>query len=127
MLNKKSQMRYRILLPFITLTSVVILISFTKEKKDENWTELLDQNLSQWENYLSYHHLASYNGSIPVNEHGDTIQPVGYNKNTNNVFSVVKDNNELALKVSGEYYGCVFTKKSYKNFHLKLKVKWGTR
>jgi Domain of Unknown Function (DUF1080) len=76
---------------------------------------------------LGYRHQASYNGGIPVNEKGDTIQPVGYNKNKNNVFSVIKENNDLVLKVSGEYYGCVFTKTSYKNFRLNLKVKWGTK
>jgi len=120
-------MRYRILFSFLVSGLVIFLVSFTKANNDKGWTDLLDQNLSQWENYLCYHHLASYNGSIPLNDHGDTIQPIGYNKNTNNVFSVIKDNNELALKVSGEYYGCVFTKKSYRNFRLKLKVKFGTK
>jgi hypothetical protein len=90
--------------------------AFPQIKKDTGWVQLLDQNLSQWDNYLSYRHKASYNGSIPVDEHGDTLQPVGYNKNTNAVFSVIKENDDLLLKVTGEYYGCVFTKQSYKNY-----------
>jgi hypothetical protein len=101
--------------------------AFSQERKDNGWVKLLDQNLSQWENYLSYRHKASYNGTIPVDEHGDTIQPVGYNKNTNQVFSIIKENDDLLLKVTGEYYGCVFTKQSYKNYRLKLKVKWGAK
>lgn len=101
--------------------------AFSQERKDDGWVNMLDQNMSQWENYLSYRHKASYNGTIPVNGQGDTIQPVGYNKNTNQVFSIVKENEDLVLKVTGEYYGCVFTKQSYKHYRLKLKVKWGTK
>lgn len=31
------------------------------------------------------------------------------------------------LKVTGEYYGCVFTRTSYKNYVLKLNVKFGSK
>lgn len=120
-------MRYRLLFSFLILSLVIFSYAFKKNRNDNDWTDLLDQNLSHWENYLCYKHKATYNGSIPLNEHGDTIQPVGYNKNVNHVFSVIKEDKDLVLKVTGEYYGCVFTKESYKNFRLKLKVKWGTK
>jgi bifunctional non-homologous end joining protein LigD len=120
-------MKYRIIISVVAMTLLTSFISFTKSKDDSGWANLLDQNLSQWEMYLGYNHKASYNGSLPVDEHGDTIKPVGYNKNVNNVFSVISDNGDLVLKVTGEYYGCVFTKTSYKNFQLKLKVKFGTK
>ncbi|MEO7537449.1 MAG: hypothetical protein ABIU30_26555, partial [Ferruginibacter sp.] len=42
-----------------------------------SWGNLLDQKLSQWDMYLGYHHKASYNGTVPQDEHGDTIKPVG--------------------------------------------------
>ena len=34
---------------------------------------------------------------------------------------------EPVLRISGEIYGCVFTRQEYGNYHLKLKVKWGTK
>jgi hypothetical protein len=102
-------------------------LAFSQRNKDSGWVNLLDPNLSQWENYLSYRHKPTYNGSVPVNEQGDSIPPVGYNKNTNQVFSVIEENGNLLLKVTGEYYGCVFTRQSYKNYRFKLKVKWGTK
>ena len=114
-----------ILITVLNLLSV--LFAFPQDNRDSGWVKLLDPNLTQWENYLSYRHRATYNGSVPVDEHGDSIPPVGYNKNTNQVFSVVKENGDLVLKVTGEYYGCVFTKQSYKNYRFKLKVKWGTK
>jgi hypothetical protein len=88
---------------------------------------LLDKDLSQWETYLSYKHKPGYNGKIPVDEKGDTIAPIGYNKNVNNVFSVIEEEGQPVLKVTGEIYGCVFTKQEFGNYHLKLKVKWGNK
>ena len=36
-------------------------------------------------------------------------------------------NGEPVLRVSGEIYGCIFTKTEYKNYHFKAKVKWGEK
>jgi hypothetical protein len=124
---KITNMRSRKLFPLLSLCLFSYSFVFAQDRNDKGWTTLLNQNLDQWETYLSYHHMASYNGSVPVNEQGNSIQPVGYNKNVNHVFSVIKEDNDLMLKVTGEYYGCVFTKESYTNFRLKLKVKWGTK
>ena len=68
-----------------------------------------------------------YKGEIPVDESGQPIKPIGLNKNESNVFSILEENGELVLKVTGEIYGCVFTKREFENYHLKLKVKWGER
>ena len=43
------------------------------------------------------------------------------------MFTVIQENNENVLKVTGEYYGCVFTKENFKNYRLKLKVKFGNK
>jgi hypothetical protein len=93
----------------------------------QGWTSLLDKNLSRWRMYLSYRHKQGYDGKAPKNEKGETIQPIGYDKNINNVFTVIEENSEPVLKVTGEIYGCVFTKQEFENYHLKLKVKWGDK
>ncbi|MDQ3289972.1 MAG: DUF1080 domain-containing protein [Bacteroidota bacterium] len=90
-----------------------------------DWENLLDKDLSKWEMYLSYRHKVGYKGQVPVDADGTPIQPIGYNKNISNVFSVVEENGEPVLRVSGEIYGCVFTKQEFQNYHLKLRVKWG--
>ncbi|PSR53961.1 DUF1080 domain-containing protein [Adhaeribacter arboris] len=88
---------------------------------------LLDKDLSKWEMYLSYRHKVGYKGEVPLDTDGTPIQPIGYNKNTNNVFTVVEEDGAPVLRVSGEIYGCVFTKQEFQNYHLKLKVKWGSK
>lgn len=106
-----------------TLTSV----TKNTDTTDDGWIKLLDNSLSKWEMYLSYTHKDGYSGKIPMDANGKEILPVGYNRNINNMFTVIQENNEPVLQVSGEYYGCVFTKEKFKNYRLKLKVKFGTK
>ena len=101
-----------------------VLLSFNAKPE---WTLLLDKDLSKWETYLSYRHKNGYNGSLPVDAQGTNIVPVGYNKNEGNVFAMVDEKGEQVLRVSGEIYGCLYTKQEYENYHLKLKVKWGEK
>lgn len=103
---------------------VTVLSGFTNVPQ---WKNLLDKNLSQWEIYLSYRHKTDYKGQIPINDKGEPIQPIGLNKYTGNVFTIIEENGEPVLRVSGEIYGCIFTRAEYENYHLKAKVKWGLK
>lgn len=105
---------------------LIALSSFTPENQDE-WTDLLDKNLSKWEIYQSYSFKNSFDGKQPKDENGKLIAPVCYNKNEKNVFSVDEVNGEPVLHISGEIYGCVFTKQEFENYQLTLKVKWGDK
>jgi hypothetical protein len=118
--------KFSLLIAFLLLFSLTSVTKNTSEF-DDGWITLLDNNLSNWEMYLSYKHKDGYSGKIPTDSNGKEISPIGYNKNVNNMFTVIQENNEPVLKVSGEYYGCVFTKEKFKNYRLKLKVKFGTK
>lgn len=89
------------------------------------WTPLLDKDLSQWENYLSYAHKPGYNGKLPTDSTGRPIQPIGYNNDKTHVFSVINEASGPVLRISGAIYGCLFTRQDYENYHLTLQVKWG--
>ncbi|HEX8330856.1 MAG TPA: DUF1080 domain-containing protein [Hymenobacter sp.] len=91
------------------------------------WEPLLDKTLSKWRTYESYRHQLGYTGKQPLDAQGQPLAPIGYDKNEANVFSVVMQNGEPVLRISGEIYGCVFTKRDYANYDLKLKVKWGSK
>lgn len=112
---------------FTGITATLLLLVLTGFTPETGWKPLLDKNLSQWEMYLSYRHSPKYNGQVPVDANGKEVQPIGYNKNEANVFSVTIMDGEPVLRVSGEIYGCIFTKAEYQNYHLKAKVKWGTK
>ncbi len=104
-----------LLLPFIAFSSC----------SRASWRPLAGQDLSQWENYLSYKHQPGYNGEAPRDEQGNLIPPVGFNQEGQDVFTIITENNQPVIRVSGEVYGCLFTKEAFENYHLRLKVKWG--
>ncbi len=108
----------------ILFSGAIIILSC---KKEEKWTNLMDRDLSNWENYLSYRHQVGYNGSVPRDSNGIEIAPIGFNKPGYDVFSVIEENDEPVIRVSGEIYGCLISKEEYSNYHLKLKVKWGEK
>ncbi|MDQ1089944.1 hypothetical protein QE390_004548 [Siphonobacter sp. SORGH_AS 1065] len=112
---------------YLSIAGIIALIPLFSLQKADDWTSLLDKNLSQWENYLSYEHQLNYNGKIPVDATGNPMAPIGYNKDTRKVFSVIDDPAGPILHVSGEIYGCLFTRQEFENYHLRLQVKWGKR
>jgi len=108
----------------LLLTSITLLSC--EDQKDE-WTSLLDADLSQWDNSLSFRYPENYHGEQPRDETGNLIPPIGLNHDQYGVFTVVEENREPVLRISGEIYGCVVTKEEYANYHLRLKVKWGDK
>ena len=112
------------LFPFAALLGLLFTFtSFTPPPK--GWTNLLADGLSQWDTYLSYRHQNGYDGKQPTDDQEQPIQPIGYHASEPQVFQLVEVDGEPVIHVSGEAYGCIFTKKEYENYHLSLKVKWG--
>ncbi len=104
---------------------VLTAMSLCSCKAETEWISLLDKELSQWDNYLSYRYPEHYDHQPLTDKDGNVIPPIGLNQDPYDVFTVIEENNEPVLKISGEVYGCVFTKKEYANYHFRLKVKWG--
>ena len=92
-----------------------------------SWEELIDIDLSQWDNYLSFQHQPGYDGTPPKNEQGELIAPIGLNNPAYDVFTTFQEGDDIIIRNSGEYYGCLITKKEYENYHFQLKYKWGNK
>src|ERR1043165_579690 len=75
------------------------------------------KDLSGWDSYIG----------PPLDDSGKKISdiPVGLNKDPNHVFTVVDQDGEKAIRISGEKWGGISTKNEYANFHFQLKFKWG--
>ena len=87
----------------------------------------MDKDLTQGDNYLSFQFQTGYDRSEPKDKDGNLLSPVGVYQNEYQVFTVIEEENEPVLKISGEIYGGIFTKEEYANYHLKLQVKWGDK
>lgn len=120
---------------FLAFINIILLYACSNQKKTQNdtnqntynWENLIDSELSNWDTYLSYQHQVGYNGTPPKDENGNEIAPIGLNHPDYNVFSTFKEGEDLIIKNTGEYYGCLITKKDYKNYHFQLKYKWGNK
>lgn len=51
--------------------------------------------------------------------------PIGLNKDPNQVFTVVQEDGKPAIRISGENFGGISTQEEFSNYHLRLEFKWG--
>ena len=109
------------------MVGALLVASFSSFNIDQQWVNLLDKNLSKWGIYQSYRHQNGYKGEVLKNADGSLFKPIGYGKNEANVFSILEENGEPVLRISGEIYGCLYTKEEFQNYHLRLKYKWGSK
>ena len=109
----------------LLLLGLALLLSSCSQ--DEDWQSLLDSDLSHWRVYQSYQHTNDFRGRAPVDADGEKIAPIGYDKNLYDLFTVSEEAGEPVLRVSGETYGCVISNQSYRNYHLRLQVKFGQK
>lgn len=70
-----------------------------------------------------------YTVELEGNEKGDGRNgtPIGLNKDPLNVFSVQMAGQQPVLKITGEIYAGLSTRKEYENYHLSLMFKWGEK
>ena len=118
-----------IIISFIVIFNF-ITVGYSQAKvhiKSDDWNSLLDANLSNFDKFIGVP-LKSLK-SLPNTPKGDGVNgiPLGLNNDPLNVFSVFIDNKEPILHISGEIYGGLSTKKSYVNYHLSAKFKWGEK
>src|SRR3979411_2004778 len=105
----------KFILPLLVCT---ITFGFTTVLKKDNWSQLFNgKDLTGWNTYLGPDLDAK---GKPIND-----KPIGLNNDPRHVFSIVKDNGENVIRISGENWGAISTNKEYENYHLQLQFKWG--
>lgn len=109
--------RYKYLL--LLLATSIVAVGFIKPFYGDDWTLLFNgKDLSGWDTYIG----------PPLDDAGKKLSdvPVGLNNDPKHVFTIVNDNGEKVIRISGENWGGISTKKAYENFHLQLMFKWGS-
>lgn len=105
---------YLILFPL----SVVLVLSFTTRHNKDKWDVLFNgKDLTGWDSYLGP---ATDSAGKKLNN-----TPVGLNKDPFKIFSVVKDNGQNVIRISGEEWGGISSVKEYQNYHFQIMFKWG--
>ncbi|WP_242156328.1 3-keto-disaccharide hydrolase [Aestuariivivens sediminis] len=92
--------------------------------KPQRETLFNGKDLSGWNTYLGVPQSTSEVKGL-AKDKGKYTEPIGYNKDPLHVFSVVEVDGAPAIRISGEVFGILVTKKEYENYHLSLEFKWG--
>ncbi|MCW3107583.1 MAG: hypothetical protein JWQ09_2089 [Segetibacter sp.] len=103
---------------FLFLIVGILSFALSSLTYKDSWTILFNgKDFTGWDTYIGPD-LDSAGKKI-------TDVPVGLNKDPHNVFTVVNDNGEKVIRISGENWGAIISKKEYENYHLQLQFKWG--
>ena len=91
-----------------------------KSKEKGQWNQLWDgETFEGWHTYLGPPY-EIYRDSI-----GNNIDPFGIDNDPLGVITVASTNEGNAIRISGVAWGMIYTEKDFKNYHLRLKAKWG--
>ncbi len=108
---------------------VVSAIHWAGKKMDvptpEKWENLLDNGLKKWDTYIGVPRPSVDMSGLPNNETRDKSQPLGFNNDPKQVYSIVKENGKPMLYITGEIHAGISSKQEYRNYHFKAKFKWG--
>jgi hypothetical protein len=88
------------------------LLWFLSCEKQEPWQPLFNgENIENWDKYIG----------TPLDGFDELAQAATADK----VFSVVTENGEKLIRISGEVNGSIATRDTFSNYHLQLVFKWG--
>lgn len=114
---------------FSSFVLTLLSINFTFAQEKGKTIHLLDKNLSQFDTWLSIPR-TSVTGLPEGTYKSDKMNggaPIGLNNDVKNIFSIIEENGEPVLKITGEIFGCISSKESYENYHLSVMFKWGDK
>jgi hypothetical protein len=96
---------------------------------DEGWISLWNgRDLDGWTTWMRQPSPSSDVPGLARDSSGDYTEPIGPGRDPLHVFTVVKDvDGRPAIRISGEVFGELRTKASFKDYHLRLQFKWGDK
>ena len=89
-----------------------------KEKEQPSISLFNGKDLNGWDTYLGP-------AFDTLTSKFDSLSAKGLNNDPDKVFTVVQEDGESALRISGNGFGGIATKDEFENYHLTLQFKWG--
>jgi 3-keto-disaccharide hydrolase len=108
------------------LLAAVLLASFAFPAQN-GWTPLWNgRNLDGWTTWMRPPEATSEVPGLARDAQGKYTEPIGSGRDPLKVFTVMNDvDGRPAIRVSGEVFGELRTKATFKNYRLRLQFKWG--
>jgi hypothetical protein len=111
------------------LLVVFALLSGMTGHAQSGWTSLWNgKNLDGWTTWMQQPAASSEVPGLKRDADGKYTEPIGSDRDPLKVFTVVNDvDGKPAIRISGEVFGELRSKASFKDYHLKLQFKWGEK
>jgi hypothetical protein len=103
---------------FCAIVLTIAVFGFKAGIKSNKWTTLFNgKDLTGWDTYIG----------PDLDDKGKPLTgtPIGLNNDPRHVFTVVNNDGENVIRISGENWGAITSQKEYENYHLQLQFKWG--
>jgi Domain of Unknown Function (DUF1080) len=111
------------------LLLAIVLTGITAHAQRSGWTPLWNgKNLDGWSTWMRQPAPTSDVPGLKRNADGTYAEPIGSGRDPLKVFTVVNNvDGRPAIRISGEVFGELRSKASFKDYHLKLQFKWGDK
>jgi 3-keto-disaccharide hydrolase len=108
---------------------IVVALAGVVVHPDAGWTPLWNgKDLDGWTTWMRQPETGSDAPGLKRGADGKYSEPIGAGRDPLNVFTVVTDvDGRPAIRISGEVFGELRTKASFKDYHLRLQFKWGEK
>jgi hypothetical protein len=114
-INRLIMKPAKLILP---LMLCAVVCGFKNSPRSDKWEQLFNgKDLTGWDTYIG----------PDLDDKGKPITgvPIGLNTDPRQVFTIVKQDGDKVIRISGQNWGAISTKKEYANYHLQLQFKWG--
>jgi len=91
------------------------------------WTDLLDAKLTHWELWMGVPHesVPGLPAGTPTSPDGHGGTPLGLHNDPKQVFTVIEEDGQPVLKITGEIFGGLTSLQAYSNYCFHAQFKWG--
>jgi hypothetical protein len=114
---------------FPRLLLVGVLLGGMAIRAQSGWTPLWNgKDLDGWTTWMQQPGPGSEVPGLKRDAEGKYTEPIGSGRDPLKVFTVVSNvDGRPAIRISGEVFGEIRSKASFKDYHLKLQFKWGEK
>ena len=108
---------------------VAVLMGVTPFHAQSGWTPLWNgKDLDGWTTWMRQPEPGSEVPGLKRDADGKYTEPIGSGRDPLKVFTIARDvDGRPAIRISGEVFGELRTRATFKDYHLKLLFKWGEK
>jgi hypothetical protein len=112
---------------FPVITMIFLVTCQTPNDESVRFRSLFNgSNLDGWETYIGVPGPSVELSYLEKDEEGNYMSAVGLNTDPLDIFTVVEEDGEPAVRVSGQINGALATREEFENYHFRMEIKWGS-